>query len=198
MEDDDGRWRDKPGEVAEVIEAYLKFIFPSSNSEGSSIDLVLNLVTSRLAPNDSLALEEHFTTLEVKEAAFSIGAKKSPGLDGFHRVFYQKFWHIVGPDVTKVCLDVLNHQVSATSLNSAHLVLISKVKQLCKMCEYMPISLCNVVYKIITKALSNSLRKHLGSIISEYQRAFVPGRLKTDNIAATFEMMHSMKKRNNC
>ena len=110
---------------------------------------------------------------------------------------YQKYWHIVGADVTKVCLDILNNRSPIASLISIHLVLIPKVKNPRRITEYRPISLFNVMYKFITKALSNRLRRYLGSVISENQNAFVPGRLISDNVAVAFEMMHSMKKRNN-
>ena len=110
-------------------------------------------------------------------------------------LFYQKFWHVVDNDVVNAMLEFLNDEVMLPDLNHTNIVLIPKVKNPEKMSEYRPISLCNVVYKIISKVLVNRLKQVLLDIISPTQSAFVPSRLITNNVIVAYEALHSMHAR---
>lgn len=63
------------------------------------------------------------------------------------------------------------------------------------MTQLRPISLCNVVYKIISKVLANRLKVLLPKIISPFKSAFVPGRAISNNTILTSEIANFLCKR---
>ena len=118
---------------------------------------------------------------------------KPPGPDGMCPLFFQSYRHIVGFAVTTSVLNILNGDPIPPDLNKTFIALISKKRKPGQMRDFRPISLCNVVYKLASKVLTNRLKVFLSQIISVNQSAFVPGRLITDNVLVAFELFHFMK-----
>lgn len=78
-------------------------------------------------------------------------------------------------------------------VNDTSIVLIPKVQHPATLKELRPISLCNVIYKVVSKCLVNRLRPCLTDLISENQSAFIPGRLISDNSLIAFECIHHIQ-----
>lgn len=102
---------------------------------------------------------------------------------------------MLGDDLTDEVLHAINNADIPEGWNDTTIVMIPKVENPDKVAQFRPISLCNVVYKIISKVLSCRLKVILPDIISHHQSAFVPGRLITDNILLAYECIHTMKKK---
>lgn len=132
---------------------------------------------------------------EVKTALFQMQPDKAPGPDGMTPAFFQKHWKIVGKDVVQMVRNFFASGEISSELNATNIVLISKKKGPTMMSELRPISLCNVLVKIITKVLANRLKKTLDSVVSENQSAFMSGRLISDNIMVSYEVMHYLKRK---
>ena len=118
---------------------------------------------------------------------------KAPGPDGMTALFFQKYWHIVGEDVSLAILDFFRSGRMLGSINFTNIVLIPKVKNPESMSQFRPINLCNVLYKIISKVLVNRMKVILPNIISDSQSAFILGRMISDNVIMAFEVLHYLK-----
>lgn len=97
--------------------------------------------------------------------------------------------------VVKVVLACLHLGKIPQELNEIFLVLIPKKEKPVKVTDFRPISLRNVIYKIIAKFIANRLKLILPKVISENQCAFILGRLTTNNVFVVFEVVHSIRKR---
>jgi hypothetical protein len=138
--------------------------------------------------NNLLIVE--YTTDEIKQAFEAIGDLKAPGPDRMPAIFFKKYWDIVGEQLIKKVRAVLEGGRMPQGWNDTIISLISKVEKPQKVTDLRPISLCNVVYKVVSKVLANRLRAILPEIITPNQSAFVSGRLILDNILIAYEITH--------
>lgn len=79
-------------------------------------------------------------------------------------------------------------------MNTTFITLIPKCKNPESLANYRPISLCNSVYKVISKVLVAKIRPFLSNIISPIQTAFVPGRRGVDNVVIAQYLIYTMDK----
>ena len=125
-----------------------------------------------------------------------MGTLKAPGPDGFPARFFQRHWDIMRKDVTVAVQRFFMDGALPEGLNDTAIVLIPKGDSPEELKDYRPISLCNVIYKVISKCIVNRLRPFLDEIISKEQSAFVPSRRITDNTLIAFECIHAIQKGN--
>lgn len=81
------------------------------------------------------------------------------------------------------------------NLNQTLIALILKIKGPETIGNYRPISLCNFVYKVITKIIVTRIRPLLEKLVSPFQLAFVPGRKCLDNAIIAQEIIHSISRK---
>ena len=143
-------------------------------------------------------LIRHISDSEIKKAVKAIKSDSTPGVDGMTDQFFQKFWHIVGPQVTEEVHRFIDSVQLPSDWNYTELCLIPKLQNPNQMKDLMPISLCAVVYKIISKVLCDHLKVILPHVVSPTQGAFIVGRLISDNLLIAHEMVHGLRTNQAC
>ncbi|CAL1399697.1 unnamed protein product [Linum trigynum] len=193
------RLRDEHGVVhsdeqqkGEVSLSYFQNIFTSNGRD--SLEFVRNLNIPTLISSDkNVLLTAQITRAEIKQVFFGIGKYQAPGSDGFTGSFFQRFWDEIGADVSEAILSFFSTGRLLHSINHTWLVLIPKVVNADSMQQLRPIGLCQVMYKAISKILSNRLSAILPHIISPFQNGFIKGRCISDNILIGQEVMQFLK-----
>lgn len=173
-----------------LISKYYQELFSSNQTRGEE---VINCVQHTILPAQNEELLRDITEEEVKGAIFQMHPDKARGPDGMTHAFYQKHREIVGKDVVRMVREFFQSGDITTDLNTTNIVLIPKKNQPVMVGDLRPIALCNVLMKVITKVLANQLKKLLNMVVSDTQSVFILGRLISDNIMVSYEVMHYLK-----
>lgn len=95
-------------------------------------------------------------------------------------------------DVVHTVQDFFERGELLPVLNTTNITLIPKISNPAKVSQFQPISLCNVIYKLISKILADRLKLVLLKLISLFQLSFVSGHAIQDNYIVVAEIFHSM------
>ncbi|KAA3465149.1 reverse transcriptase [Gossypium australe] len=183
-------------EESEILSAASSFFQNLFKSKGvADPGKVLDGIERTIMQEDNEFLLAPYREEEIQIASKGMGPTKAPRPNGFPILFYQRYWHIVGRDVTKFCLGLLNENQDFGDFNSTDIVLIPKVPKPTHLVNFKPISLCSVIYKVVAKTIANRLQKIIDKCIDKVQSAFVPGRLITDNVLLAYEIFHTINQK---
>ncbi|GJX24441.1 sodium/hydrogen exchanger 6 [Tanacetum coccineum] len=159
---------------------------------GEAIPLDLpSLYLKVLDPNKAAHMVHPVLDEEVKQVRFSIRNNKAPEPDGHTSKFFKEAWDIVGGDVYKAIRKFFTSGKLLKEINHIVIALFPKVKTPSQINDYQPISCCNVLYKFISKIITNRIKEALNEIVSDNQSAFVSGSRIAGNIHITQKLMHN-------
>lgn len=150
----------------------------------TELDISSLLASGYDLDNPHLSIKEAnlpVTDEEICHALWSLKAFKALGPVGLHAGFFQKFWLLMGSSISDKIKNIFTEKRVPTPLNQTYIALISKIKGPETIGNFKPISLCNTVYKIITKIIVARIRPYLDKLVSSFQTAFVPDRKGVDN-----------------
>lgn len=136
-------------------------------------------------------------TLEELEGTVKWFKKdKNPGSDGWLVEFYLAFLELLGQDLLAVIEESRLTGHIYPPINYTYLALIPKTDSPSSFNDFRPISLCNYLYKIISKIIANRITPILSNHISLEQFASLHHRHIQDAIDTAQEALHSIKHKN--
>ena len=111
----DGQWSSSKEEVANIIVKYYNELYTSTAPSDSQETLlsIHTLVSAQM--NDKLSAK--LKAWEVHVAVKQMAPLKVPSSDGMPLVFFQKFWPLIGDEVTDYFLHLLNTTTFPPHLN---------------------------------------------------------------------------------
>ncbi|KAG7587002.1 Reverse transcriptase domain [Arabidopsis thaliana x Arabidopsis arenosa] len=157
---------------------------------------ISNLLEFRCSQPQMDALDKQFTSEDIRAAVFSLPRNKTAGPDGFSAGFFRACWHIVGPEFVDAVLEFFRTGSILKQWNATTIILIPKIPNASSTSDFRPISLCNTVYKVISKLLAGRLQALLPHVISKAQSAFLKGRLLAENVLLASEIVEGYGRKN--
>ncbi|XP_071925834.1 uncharacterized protein [Coffea arabica] len=193
LQREDGSWTANEEEVVTELSEYFKDLFTSGGKDDMTeiLEGIPHYITQEM--NDKLTKE--VMEEEIHDALFSMNPEKAPGQDGMTPLFFQKFWNTIKSDIILAIKAFFHSGHMLKSVNHTVISLIPKILHPTNLKNFRPISLCSVLYKIISKILANRLKSVLDLCISKTQSAFIPERQILDNVIIAHEYMHFLKNK---
>lgn len=142
-------------------------------SEGVLLNYLDTLYFPHLNPSDKDFLTKTFSSLDIKNIVWKLSAWRAPRLDEFPIGFYKNHWDLTEEYIIAIVQNFFSRHLSINHINLTDLVFISKSKYPQTLADFKLIGLCNTIYKVISKAISDRLNKILPKIVAENQEAFL-------------------------
>ena len=119
---------------------------------------------------------------------------KSPGCDGFPYEFYKHLQEHIGPNLHKVYLEAYHAKSSGAIINEGNIKFIPKASDPEDIYNQRPITLLNVSYEIISKALALKIQHMFPLIVHPKKTGFIKSRYILNNIIVVWEGMEWASK----
>ncbi|XP_071688900.1 uncharacterized protein [Rutidosis leptorrhynchoides] len=153
------------------------------------IDELGVIFTKVLDTAEANAMVSPISDDEIKGALFDIDDNKASRPDGYSALFFKKAWSVVGQDICDAIKEFFTNGKMLKEINATLIALIPKIDTPNKVSDFRPIACCNVIYKCISKILTNRIKNGLNKLVNVSQSAFIPSRYIIDNILVAQEVL---------
>ncbi len=185
-----------PGEILKEATRFYSKLYNDKDPHIDAENIMLKDENfTQIADTDRDNLEKSITLNELYKALSKMKDKKAPGNDGLTVALYKTIWPDIREAFHKAAVEAIEKQELPPSMRQGVIRLIEKKgKDRTSLDNWRPISLLNVDYKIISKAIALRLENLLPKIINGNQLAFVPNRLIYEGVRKTQYIMECYEK----
>jgi len=168
--------------LLEVIEAFYSKLFSKEDVDLDAQDILLSNLVECLDEGGSENCEGDLNVDEVRAAMAGMTRDKTPGEDGLSLEFYLCFADLLSPVLTAFANECFTRGNFPIDCVRSVVRLVFKKNDRSDLKNWRPISLLNVDYKIIARALGGRLRGVINSVVSSDQTCGIPGRRIVENL----------------
>ena len=189
---EDGRELNTPDGILEEQKRFYTELY----AEDQEVKFDLQNTYDVYVPEDEKSKQEvQLTRGEILEALKKMNNNKTPGEDGIPADFYKVFWTKIEEMFYNMMLQTFHQELLHETARKGVLNLIPKPNKDSRYVKNMrPITLLNVDYKIIEKAVANKILPSLDHIIHKDQRGFMRNRRISVNIRKMLDIIHLAEK----
>ena len=152
--------------------------------------MMREILGNKLNKTQKIILDSELTISEISEAIREMPRFKTGGLDGLPADFYKVFWIKIKDLLLEVYKQSRKSGILFPTARQGIISLIPKQNKERKFLQHWrPISLLNVDYKILSKAIANRLKIVLPDIIDPAQTGFIKGKDISGNLRLILDIM---------
>lgn len=137
-------WEFEQQVIRKIFQNSFVSLFTTSRESGNINNQIYSAWHWGLFDEEKGILARSIDNREIFSALSRIESLKASGKDVYHAFFYKKCWHIVGNLVLHFIRNIFSSYLVLEKLRQTYLILILKKSR-------TEISLCNTLYKIISK-----------------------------------------------
>ena len=175
IKDSQGNVKTDKQDITKAFEDYYRELYTAEQTDDEIQDYYTQF-TKQLTEEQRQELDTELTLDELSNALNLLEKDKTGGPDGFSTEFFQFFFKELSPLFLALVKDNFSKESLTPSQYLSYITLIPKDGDPLEIKNYRGISLLNVDYKIITKALTIRLSKYMTFLIHTDQKCGVKGR----------------------
>ena len=178
----------KRDEMLHECQAYFANLYGSVQQTSGSEEFLNDSPT--LTEHQRESCEKRFDVVELEQALFSMRNGTSLGPCGYTAEFFKTFWLDFKVLITQAVNEILDTGHMSQGMKTSVTVLIPKRGKDRRRVENLrPISLLNVLYKLITKAIALRVKNVIHGLIHDDQTGFIQGRFIGENVRLVLDII---------